>query len=135
MKLKNGVVMSPNFTVAVEQLLKLEMTVKECVELAETAEALNDRLVVLDKAKKAIMTRFAKKDEKGEMVTQPTISDPNLLTPVFESEESATAFAEEIQKLLQEETDIPLKAKIKINSNTKMNTAYFMAIKDLVELV
>ena len=135
MDVKNSVIMSPNFIPAVEKLLKVEMTVKECIALAEAVETINDKLKVLEKAKKAIMDRFAKKDDAGEMVTQPTVSDPNLRTPIFESEESAKNFAAEIQKLFDESTEIPLKDKISIGSDVKMSTDDFMVVKDIIEII
>jgi hypothetical protein len=135
MEVKNSVIMSPNFIPAVEKLLKVEMNIKDCIDLSEAVETINDKLKVLEKAKKGVMTRFAKKDEDGELVTQPSSSDPSLRTPIFESEEAAQGFAEEIQKMIEEVTELPLKGKIKIKSDTKMSTDDFMVIKDIVEVV
>jgi len=135
MEIKNSVIMSPNFIPAVEKLLKVEMPVKECIELAEAVEVINEKLRALETAKKSIMDRFAKKDENGEMITQPSVQDPNLRTPIFESEDSAKNFAEEIQKMLEEKADIPLKSKIKVKGTVNMTTDDFMVIKDLVEIV
>ena len=134
MEVKNSVIMSPNFIPAVDKLLKVEMPIKNCIELAEAVDKINDKLKSLSAAKKAIMTRFAKLDEKGEIVTQPAISDPNLRTPIFESEESASAFALEIQGMLDEVTDVAIKSKIKINGNLMFTTDDLMAIKDLIEV-
>jgi len=91
-------------------------------------------MVALELAKKSIMERFAKKDENGVLITQPTISNPMMRTPIFESEEAATLFGVEIQKLLDEVTDIPLKNKIKIKESVKMSTDDYIIIKDLVEI-
>lgn len=135
MDVKNSVIMSPNFIPAVEKLLKVEMSVKDCIGLSEAVDKINDKLKALDKAKRAIMERFAKKDENGELVTQPSISDPNLRTPIFESEEAAKNFAGEIQTMFDETTEIPLKGKIKISGEVKLTTDDFMVIKDLIEVV
>jgi hypothetical protein len=135
MEVKNSVIMSPNFIPAVEKLLKVEMSVKDCIDLAEAVDVINGKLKSLEKAKKGIMDRFAKKDENGELVTQPSITDPNLRTPIFESEAAAKGFAEEIQKMLDEVTDIPLKAKIKVKSDINMTTDDFMVIKELIEVI
>jgi hypothetical protein len=134
MEIKNSTIMSPNFIPAMNKLLKVEMPVKECIALAEAIDKINDKLKVLETAKKGIMDRFAKKDESGELVTQPTVSDPNLRTPVFESEESAKEFAEEIQKLLDEATELPLEGKITLKGDIQMSTEDFMVVKDLVAI-
>lgn len=135
MEVKNSVIMSPAFIPAVEKLLKVEMPVKDCIELAGAVDTINDKLRVLEKAKRSIMDRFAKKDEEGNLITQPSPSNPNLGTPIFESEEKAQEFAVEIQKMLDEVTDIPLQNKIKLNDGVSMTTDDFMIIKDLVEVV
>lgn len=135
MEIKNGVIMSPNFVQAAEKLLKVEMSVKDCVALSEAIDVINNKLSVLEKAKRAIMDRFAKKDENGEIVSQPAQHNENIRIPVFESDEAAQKFGEEISKMLEEVTDIPIDSKIKISGDVPMSTEDYRVIKDLIEIV
>ena len=135
MKLKNKEIAAPTFGKGIEQLLKQEVTAKECMELSNVLEVLGGALMELDGAKVGILQRLAKKDEAGKIMSRQVEGDGAYAAPIFEDEASLKSYLEEVQALMEQEIEIPLSAKIRISINSKMTTANFLPIKSLVELV
>lgn len=127
MKLKNIIVMSPSFVHSMEKLIKKELPVKDCFALAKVTKEINEILSVIDSAKKAIVDRFAEKDENGKLKFE---EDGR---PVFKTEEDKKIFLDELKKLGEEEFDISLKKKIQLPDSITMTVDEIIALEEIVD--
>jgi len=134
-ELSNGTILSPAFIPAVEKLLTIDITVRECISLTEAIENVNVKLGTLEKAKSSLVERFAKKGEDGKVMMEPSSENPNLYYPLFGDEESKVEFSKAIRELLSETYNFPLENKIRISESVRMSTEEFRLIKDIIEVV
>lgn len=129
MKIKNQTVMAPSFIPAVEKLLKLELPVKDCMQLAKSIREMNEQLALIDKAKTGIMDRFVVKDDNSQIQVEE-----DGKTPKFKTEDGKKEFLKALVELLSEDFDISLENKIKIPDNAKFTTEDFVSVEDLIEV-
>lgn len=130
MKIKNFTVMSDEFNPAFQRLLKKDITVKECMTLAQILEKINAQLEAIETAKLAFIDNLVVKDKDGRIKT----GGPNNANPIYKSEECEKQAFEKYRALAEEEFEIDLDQKVKLKSDTRMSTADYMILKDFIEV-
>lgn len=128
MKIKNLTAMNPMFVPALDKLIKKDLPVKTCFSLAKMVKEINDNLEIIDKAKLAIVDKYAQKDEDGKIRFQDNGQ------PLFNSDEDKKKFLEDLKDLAEQEFDISVETKIPLPSDIKMSVDEILAIEHIVEL-
>lgn len=127
MEIKNLVLLSPEFLKAFNKIMSVEMTIDQCVEMAEVLQELEKRADILNKAKKALVSKYVIMDESGE----PKIEGKQI---IFKDEKSKIACELELNKLYDEKFEITIKRKVKVPKSFKMSSQHYFLVKDFVEI-
>lgn len=131
MKIKNITIMAEDFNPAFQRLLKKDITVKECITLAQVLEKINEQLGAIETTKLSMIDDLVVKKEDGSIKT----GGPNNASPVYKSEEAEKQALQKYRELAKEEFEIDLKQKVKLKPDTEMSTADYMLLKDFIEVL
>jgi hypothetical protein len=129
MKIKNALIISPEFNTAIEKLLKKEIPISLCLELSKMIEEVDTQVKIVNRARQATLEKYTRKDEKNEYMVD---SDGNA---IFENDTIKTKCLKELSGILNEEFDISLEKKVPLSKEDKMTSQEFMLLKDLIEIV
>ena len=128
MKIKNGLIISPEFSSAIQKLLKKEIPVSLCLEISTMIEEIDTQIKIVNRARQAVLEKYTKKDEKGKYVV-----DDNG-NAVFENENIKVKCLNELSDILNEEFDVALTSKIPLTKEDKMTPQEYILLKDLIEI-
>ena len=97
MKLTNLQILNPQFVPALEKILKKEIPLSTCEELAKIILDIEERSKLIEKVRSAMIDKYLEKDDKG----QPVVINGNQ--PSYKSKESEQKFMGELNELLRGE--------------------------------
>lgn len=126
MKVKNKLLMTPEFKESVEALMGKEIPVKSCLDLAKFGRSVEEHLKSVDKARTSILTSYSELDENKNPIT-----DKKTGEVVFKSEEVKKEALKKVYELLDQEFEYEFKEKIKLSENEKMKTSHLVFLQDL----
>jgi hypothetical protein len=129
MQVKNQVVIEDDFLVAFNDLLKKDMTAKQCLEMIQSTEPLTAQYKALKSAQLAIVKKYAVLDDKGE------VKFLNGVNIVFKSKEDESKCNTELLEIRKESIDIPLSTKIKMYEDDVSTPRKMWLLSDIVEMV
>ena len=123
-------ILNPQFVPAIEKLLKKEIPLSVCEELAKIIMDIESKIQLVNKVRSAIIEKYLEKDEKG----QPKIL--NGTQPVYKSPEAEQKFLGELNELLSGGFEVQLSKKIDLDSEIdKMSGQEYLLVKDLINIV
>lgn len=126
MKIKNFLILNKDFDEALNFLLTLKMPAYQSLEISNCIDEVIAKHQTLDRTRKAIVERYCLKDEKGN----PTINkEGNIVFKTMEDQKECLA---EVQKVLDEETEITLTEKVKIDKNQQISPLQIKLLKEFI---
>jgi hypothetical protein len=128
MKIKNRLILEDEFLKAISDILLLKMPAKQCLEISTCIDALNTQYAIVVRARKAIADKYCQKKEDD---TPDSDSKGNLL---FSTKEMKRQCFTEIAEILNEEIEINITNKIKINKNEMMTPLRVKLLKDFIDI-
>jgi len=129
MKIRNALIISPEFNTAIQKLLKKEIPISLCLELSKVVEEIDTQVKIVNRARQAILEKYTKKDEKGKFMVD---ADGNAL---FVDDTIKNKCLKELTGILNEELDISLEKKVPLSKDDKMTSQEFILLKDLIEVI
>jgi hypothetical protein len=128
MKVKNGLIISPEFSSAIQKLLKKEIPISLCLEISTMIEEVDTQIKIVNRTRQAILEKYTKKDEANKYVTD------DKGNAVFENDEIKARCLTELAGILNEEFEVSLSAKIPLTKEDKMTPQEYILLKDLIEI-
>lgn len=129
MKLTNLQILNPQFVPALEKILKKEIPLSTCEELAKIILDIEERSKLIEKVRSAMIDKYLEKDDKG----QPVVIDGNQ--PKYKSPEGQQKFMGELNELLKGEFEVQLTNKVNLEESDKMSGQEYLLVKDLINIV
>lgn len=130
MKIKNGLLMEEDFMPAFEELLLKDLPAKQCLELAEALDDIAKKAMAVQRARRAIVEKYAQKGEDGQIKSRK--DNPDKID--FGTKENEEKCAKEIVDLFNEEYDVPLSSKVTIKSSDVSTGRKMLLLRDIVEI-
>jgi len=127
-KTKNGLLIMPEFSEAFLKLMKMEMTVKECLALSTVFEEIDSQIKIVNRTKMAVIEKYCQKDEGGK----PVADDKG--NAIFDSQEIQHKCLEDISAIMNEDFELHLENKVSISGDIKMSPQEYTFLKDLIEV-
>lgn len=131
MKIKNAILLEEEFMKAFGELLQKEMPIKKCLEISECIESMEERVNVINRTRRAIVEKYAVKDENGKI----KIQDGTQEKIDFGSAEKEAQCMREIGELMNEDYELPLSEKIKIKSSEVSTPKKIYLLRNLIEVI
>lgn len=128
MRMKSEKLLRPEYMSALNKLMKKEISAKQCLQLAKTAQEIDNQFKAIQKSRKIIIENYAVLDEDGKVKTK------NNSTIIFKSKEDEEECKAKIIEMLEEEFEISLKEKIKMSAEEKFTTEEMVLLEDLIEI-
>jgi hypothetical protein len=128
MKIKNQYVIEDDFLAAFDELLKKDMTAKQCLEMIQSIETLTAHYKTLKNTQLTIVKKYAVLNDHGEV----TFLDGTKIA--FKSLEDDSKCNKELVEIRQETIDIPLSSKIKIYDDDVSTPRKMWLLSDIVEI-
>jgi hypothetical protein len=128
MKIKNGLVISPEFTSAIQKLLKKEIPISLCLEISTMIEEIETQIKIVNRTRQAVLEKYTKKDVEGKFVTDEKGNAE------FDNDDVKNKCLTELATILNEDFDVSLSTKIPLSKEDKMTPQEFILLKDLIEI-
>jgi hypothetical protein len=128
MKLTNFQIMNPQFVPALENLLKKEMPLSTCEELAECLLEIEEKSKIIQKVRLSLIDKYLVKDDKGK----PVVIDNKI--PQFVDEEAKSKFMAEVSELLKGNFEVKFDSKVVLKETEVMPAHEYMLIKDFIKI-
>jgi hypothetical protein len=129
MKISNLQILNPQFVPALDKLLKKEMPLSTCEELAKAILDIEQKAVLLQKVRTAMVDKYLEKDPNGK----PVIIDGNK--PKYKSDEAQKQFMGELNELIRGDFEVTLTKKIDLSEEDIMPAQEYILIRDFVNLI
>jgi hypothetical protein len=126
MKLTNLQILNPQFVPALEKILKKEIPLSTCEELAKIIMDIEDRFKLIEKVRSAMIDKYLEKDTKG----QPVVINGNQ--PKYKTKEDEKKFLGELNELLIGEFEVVLTDKVNLSEDDKMSGQEYLLVKDFI---
>ena len=129
MKIKNGLLLNPNFIKSIQKLFTIEMPAKQCLELSMVLDEVDPQIKILQRSKYIIIDKLAKKDADGKIITDDTGEAQ------FKDIETRQKCFGQVTEILNEDFEISLKKKVLIDEDDKRFTPQdLMILRELIEV-
>lgn len=128
MKIKNKMIIDDNFVEAFFSLLSIPMSAKQCLEVSSSVDEIAGQRQIVQRTRKAIIERFCKKDEAGKAI------EDEKGQVSFENNDLKETCLYELKEVFEEEIDISLKTKVKIDKAAVMTPMKVKLLKDIIEI-
>ena len=126
MKIQNSVFFNENFTPAFRKLLDFEFDSSITIRVIKTMKILDEQQYAV------FLTRDKLLQDTAEHIDgQVVLHDKSVK---FKSVEDLEKFKNQFDELMRDEFDIPLNAKIKLNSSHKISASHLEALNSMVEI-
>lgn len=126
MKIKVATILHPDFSKALEGLLKKEMSIPQCMQLSEAIKKIEESSVNAERVRKALLERYVVLDDQGKPIQENG-------NPVYKNPESKSEFLQKVQELLNEECEIAFDNKVVLGPEDRMSPQQFFLLSEFVE--
>jgi hypothetical protein len=126
MKIKNFLILNKDFDDALNFLLTLKMPAYQSLEISKCIDDVIAKHQTLDRTRKAIVERYCLKDKEGN----PTINKEGNVE--FKTVDDQKSCLIEVQKILDEETEVTLSEKVRIDKNQSITPLQIKLLRDFV---
>lgn len=126
MLIGNFLVLEDDFIVYLSDLMKRDMTVKQCLEMSQSVSAIMEQKRVLERAKLAFAEQYGKK-ENGQIVLKDQILQ-------FDDDTKRDLFMAKFKEMLEATFEIPLSSKIKVYEDEISTPQKIFLLQSIIDI-
>jgi len=127
-KIQNGLLILPEFSEAIQELMSIKIDVKSCLLISTVIEDIEAQIDVVNRSKRMVINKYCIKDEKGS----PKIDAEG--SALFDNDEIREQCLKDIEDIMVEKFELRIKDKIKIPGSEEFTTKYFILLKDIISV-
>jgi hypothetical protein len=129
MQIRNTFIIEDEFITAFDELLKIEMPAKQCLQMTQSLDKLVDQYKALKRTQLTIITKHTVLDDNGK------ITFDEKKNAIFKSPEEEQICKKEMGEIRKDTFEIPLVDKIKMYEDTVSTPRKMFLLQDVVEIV
>lgn len=124
--MKLSKLVDPQFQVALRKLASQDVPLRSAFKLKGMIKQVNEALAKYDEVRTEALKRYGDKDDNGELVLEQGGKNVKL------SEESAQAFVEELNNLLNDEIEVGSVKISDLGNNLSLSTTELILLEDVI---
>ena len=127
MEISNVYLVDPTFNSAFSRLLKKELPAKSALSLYKCAKVIQEHTQDILKVRNDLLLRHAQKDEDNK---------PKFVNnmPEWEGHENEEIFLQEMNDVLQETFELPIKNKVKLPENCVISPEDVLVLEPILDI-